>query len=909
LRLDISGVNWLEKLDLPIDKVVTLELGRLRSAEIGSLLRAAGEATTRIAQDRALLQLVVDKSEGDPFYLHFLLEDLLREPEDAVRRLRDRPPALDGYLSDWWSDVSAAAAEESLSDLLGYLLVAKGPLSRDELVEISDTDALRGATFERTIELVKRYLLQDDKGGFEFCHPRFRDYIAETRVRSREQRIYGTRLFEYCAPWKEQPSRYAFAHYAEHLRDSGRLADLYGLISKPWMEAKFQQYHAHRSFSVDVRLALKTAADESPPNMYEMARLSVIGATLASLASMVPPEVIRVLAVNGECDRALGYASLNPEPEQRIRGLLCVAEAEWARHDGRAAERECRSAVRELFLSDDFEGGYELLGQALHLLHQVAGPEGLLELAESDGHRDVIVSNLIGILVQQGGLARALTLAESLKDNWTKQKCLTDLARAWLDKRDVKQALDAADAAPEIWRVSGSDYSLMPHLERTLVELADSNLFQAAALRLAPEDRNGLLLRVMLGAVKAGKLDFAYEVAALPGTEEWRGTALFALAGSLAEVGRFDEALQVARSAEGPLRVRAVAIVAAAGKDKPVPPSATSEARVAAADLDSIAQNDERTEAACWLVCAFSPDDPQAADLAKRAFEFASQVASGRKDFILERAGEALVHAREWDLARQILAAIPDGFNRSESVRSQALSLVHSGEHERALALVNMLTDVHNRLKFALSIGPPLVEAGQFQAAVALATGLEGDYYREEALKPIVDALMAKKEYRLAVEALRAVKPYYRREILKKILPALVEAGKLQLAADAASSDEVGLTGEFLKHLTWLAVRTGGENRLLGTPELSDYYKAQIELEICRALLAQGDVNRAAERAKASPTEARRKALSETAVAFARQNRLSDARELAGLIDLDYARNDALGQIIEEDSRVLCSGY
>ena len=49
--------------------------------------------------------------------------------------------------------------------------------------------------------------------------------------------------------------------------------------------------------------------------------------------------------------------------------------------------------------------------------------------------------------------------------------------------------------------------------------------------------------------------------------------------------------------------------------------------------------------------------------------------------------------------------------------------------------------------------------------------------------------------------------------------------------------------------------------------------------------------------------------LSETAVAFARQNRLSDARELAGLIDLDYARNDALGQIIEEDSRVLCSGY
>jgi hypothetical protein len=311
---------------------------------------------------------------------------------------------------------------------------------------------------------------------------------------------------------------------------------------------------------------------------------------------------------------------LHPEPEKRIQGFLWVAEAEWKRRDRKTAHRDCVRAARELFRSGEFEGRGALREQSLALLYQVAGSEGLLELAESEGWRDTIVSSLVGILRERGELEEAFTLAESLEDEWPKKNCITDLARAWLDRREVARAMDVVDAAPTIWGTWSSDYNFIDHLTQTLVDLADWGLFQKVAARLSRVDRDiSSLTGVIKGAVKAGKLDFARQISCLPGSDEWRGGAILALAYYLAGDGRCDEALEVARSGEGPWRVRAVAMIAAAMEGRTVPPALEAEARAAAEHLDSIADDRHKTDAARYLSCALAPDDPLAVNLARSA--------------------------------------------------------------------------------------------------------------------------------------------------------------------------------------------------------------------------------------------------------------------------------------------------
>jgi integrase len=140
---EMAGRDWLAEIELQGSGVTPLVLTTLGTGEIAALLCRSGERGAALARDTNFVAAALDRSEGDPFYLHYLAQDVREGVVTTVEHLQ-HPQGLDAYLDKWWDDVSRATGEQAVSDLLGYLLVAKGPLSQRDLTEISQQDALSG---------------------------------------------------------------------------------------------------------------------------------------------------------------------------------------------------------------------------------------------------------------------------------------------------------------------------------------------------------------------------------------------------------------------------------------------------------------------------------------------------------------------------------------------------------------------------------------------------------------------------------------------------------------------------------------------------------------------------------------------------------------------------------------------
>ncbi len=230
----IADHDWLEVLELPADKVATLALTTLGPAEVRNLMAAAGDAMPAWGRQETALKAILDRSRGDPFYLRCLVEDICQGRIVSADELED-PPGLTAYFDKWWKQVSGSVKEGPVKDLLGYLLVSHGRLTRDDLTGISKKDKLDGYTFDSALEPpVQRFVVGDADYGYALCHPRFQVYIGKERIKEPDQKRYRKRLVAWCARWRTSGSRYALTHYVQHLAekimasagtDADRLAD------------------------------------------------------------------------------------------------------------------------------------------------------------------------------------------------------------------------------------------------------------------------------------------------------------------------------------------------------------------------------------------------------------------------------------------------------------------------------------------------------------------------------------------------------------------------------------------------------------------------------------------------------------------------------------------------------------
>lgn len=138
-------------------------------------------------------------------------------------------------------------------------------------------------------------------------------------------------------------SEYELHHLAEHLEASGRVEDLHSLLSLETSEQRNAWHDAKEArgdmegYLADVRRAWKLAEMESAESFRQgkpaisiarEVRYGIIIASLNSLASNIPPALLRVLVERETwtCSQALAYATQVPDPVQRSEALGDLAQ-------------------------------------------------------------------------------------------------------------------------------------------------------------------------------------------------------------------------------------------------------------------------------------------------------------------------------------------------------------------------------------------------------------------------------------------------------------------------------------------------------------------------------------------------------------------------------------------------------
>lgn len=425
------GQNWAAEFKLPKEQIDHLPLIGLERNDIVRVMRAAGEHAAQMVQDPEFVSEVMQVASyqgdqllgADPFYVRLLVEDIVAGGI-TKENIAAQPKGLDEYLDRWWQGVKGKAGETPVKDLLGSLTAALGSIQRKELEEINPslTDDWYTDFFEEILSSVRRYVMGNEKQGYSLAHPRLRQYMLR-RIRIG---AYQDKILDYCARWNENKSEYALAHYAEHLANAGQKDALYALISKPWMDAKFQESYSHQSFAKDVDLMIKMAQSEQTPNLLQIGRGTLIYATLGELATNVPLELFGLLVQLGYESIAIEHAVLIQNSERKSQAYLKIGEAVFAK----GMEKEFVKKVLRKALATTEAISEEMSKEKV--LSEIAG--------------------LMGKLGDQEGLTLILAIAESFKNQWSKARVLCSAANALAqvsDEEGLNRILAAAHSVNE----------------------------------------------------------------------------------------------------------------------------------------------------------------------------------------------------------------------------------------------------------------------------------------------------------------------------------------------------------------------------------------------------------------------------------------------------------------------------
>lgn len=165
--------SYLPDIGLSVSDVgLHLTLPGLDTPAIASLLAMAGGRAAPLAQDQRFAQRLLAVSDGDPFYLRFLVEDVARGTLTS-ENVNQTPSGLEGYLDQQFQMLADAAHLPEQVQICSLLLEADA-LSRADLM--NTVPGLGPFNFDAVLGGIHRFLLVYD-GHYRFCHDRFRAYF------------------------------------------------------------------------------------------------------------------------------------------------------------------------------------------------------------------------------------------------------------------------------------------------------------------------------------------------------------------------------------------------------------------------------------------------------------------------------------------------------------------------------------------------------------------------------------------------------------------------------------------------------------------------------------------------------------------------------------------------------------
>jgi tetratricopeptide (TPR) repeat protein len=843
----------------------------LSEADFGELLRDRGVTLSAHKQSELYHAL-----HGNAFDLAYLVQEIRQTPATDIAALLQRvianprdlfTPTLERLKLDWnlW--------ERVLHPLLGILLVAQEPLSRNALRGILPVSQDR---IQIAIERLGGLLGVRDVQGqprYGLIHLKLIDYLRTETFAADELIPRHAQIAAWCGRdlahlWQpttdlaEQERRiYGQTHLVTHLAAAQKYDDVWRLLdADEYGAAKRRADPSLRAYIADLDRVRQTIADASDRDRQQMAtwlarawRYSLLRVSLTGKVDAWPTELFTALVAMGRGAEARDRAELLSDPKQRAEVLTAVGRAllERGAAGGLEAFRRARAAAEAI--SDPYKRAEALrdLAQALAEAGQWEEARAVVEAIADPLRRAGALGDVAGALVRAGDtqaaqatFAAARAVAETIADPRERARALGEVAGAlaWTGRWD-----DARAVAETI---------------------AD------------PKERAGALGEVAGALVQAGRWDDARAVAETIADPFWRAWALGEVAGALAQAGDTQAAQATFAAA------RAVAETIA----------------------DPFWRAEALREVAGALAQAGDTQAAQATFAAARAVAETIADPKERAEALREVAG-ALAQARRWDDARAVAETIADPFWRAWALREVAGALAAAGQWEEARAVVEAIADPDERAWALREVAGALAQAGRWDDARAVAETIADPKERAEALREVAGALAQAGRWDDARAVAETIAdPRERARALREVAGALVRAGDTQAAqatfADARAvaetiadpKERAGALREVAGALAW----TGrwDDARAVAETIADPFWRAGALGAVAGALARAGrwDDARAVAETIADPDK-RAGALREVAGALARAGRWDDARAVAETIADPRERAGALREV------------
>jgi len=886
----------------------------LSEADFAVLLRDRG--VTLSAHEQSELYQALN---GNAFDLAFLAQEIRQTPHTEIAALLQRvianprdlfTPTLDRLQRDWnlW--------EKVLRPLLGTLLAAQEPLSRDALRGII------GETQDRMLTAIERLggLLgvRDAHGQprYSLIHLKLIDYLRTHMFATDDLIDVHAKIAAWCSRdlahlWQpttdlaEQERRiYGQTHLVTHLVAAQKYDDVWRLLdADEYGAAKRRADPSLRAYITDLDRVRQAMADASNRNRQQIAvwlarvwRYSLFRVSLTSSVDRWPTELFTALVALGQGAEARDRAELLSDPRKRATVLTAVGRALLKRDaaGGLAALRRARAATEAI--ADPRERAEALgeLAQALAHAGQWADARAVAETIADPRERAEALREVAGALARAGDtqaaqatFATARAVAETIADPRERAEALGELAQAlahagqWADARAVAETIADPDERAEALReVAGA----LARAGDTQAAQATFATARAVAETIADPRKRAWALRALAQALAAaGQWEDARQTADAIADPRKRAWALRALAQALAAAGQWEDARQTADAIADPderaeaLRALAQAL-AAAGQ--------WEDARQTA---DAIADPDERAEALGELAQALA-----AAGQWEDARQTADAIAEPEKRvwflvalaWALAAAGDDVAARQTFAAARQTADAIAYSSLCAWTLGKLAQALAHAGQwadaqqtFAAARQSAEAIADPEKRAVALGELAQALAHAGQWEDARQTADAIADPSWRAVALGELAQALAHAGQWEDARQTADAIAdPSWRAVALGELAQALAAAGD-----DAAARQ------------TFAAARQSA--KAIADPS----WRASWALgELAQALAAAGQWEDARQTADAIADPSwRAVALGELAQALAHAWQWADARQTADAIADPRERAWALGKLAQ----------
>jgi tetratricopeptide (TPR) repeat protein len=773
--------HWLEIADeiIPIDA--------MSASEIAQWLQQAGDGELRAyADDDAFVQQILEKTDGLPLFLDFLLDDLLqaaKQSQNVRQVLHQTPIGFSNYVRQQFRQIAASVGQQpAVRTLFGILSVSKGALREDEIAKLTGLSGWDLAALPSQATRWWRIGGEDGKRTYSFAHPllavEFAKVLGSEAERARQS------LLAWCAEWQTHKSPYALRHYAEHLREAKQVDALYALARD---EAFAQAQREGIPHDPDLprqtaALALQAAIEtEDAPMMVEM--LLLHAQRVETVES--PLDALRA----GNPQRALKLAERILREQNYQIGTLWLLLLAWASsmgENGAAFAVQCLNCIRDWWHANR--------------------PKPL-----SDNWAPVVVKVLL-----QLQCAQAAEMAIILQD-----KAKADLVRGLLESglcpldERVEQALAAAERIEDAdWRSRAYRAVALALAQAGQPEQAQEAFQQALAAAERIENaywRSSAYRAVALALAQAGQPEQALAAAERIENADRRSEAYHAVALALAQAGQPKQALAAAERIENAYRrSEAYGAVALALAQAGQPKQAQEAFQQALAAAERIEWANGRSEAyrAVALALAQAGQPEQAQEAFQQALAAAERIewADGRSEayhavaLALAQAGQPKQAQEAFQQALAAAERIEWANGRSEAYREVAVALAQAGQPEQAqeafqqaLAAAERIEDADWRSGAYREVAEALAQAGLADQALAAAERIEKADWRSWAYRAVAVALAQAGQIEQAQEAFqqalaaaeRIEKADWRSEAYRAVALALAQAGQPKQAQEA----------------------------------------------------------------------------------------------------------------------------